>query len=249
MILKTVHDNFREVKDDLSALLTYFKFSLSGNKIERLTDFGSCQHPVLLLHGYGATRRVFTLLERRLRAAGFSVFSYNLGGIFNTFNTRSIEELAHHVKEKVERLCRRHKLKKISIIGHSKGGIIGHYYIKRLGGYRRVKNLITLGTPHYGNPWALMALFSPLSLVSRSLWEMAPFSRFLRQLNRGRFPSKVRFISIYSRKDRVCFYRSAMLEIPKGSKNMKNVELKEVSHVDYLLNKKVFDLIRKELGD
>ena len=66
----------------------------SSNRIERLTDFEKCEHPVLLLYGFGATRRTVSILEQRLRRDGFCVFSLNLGGVFDTFNTRCIEELS-----------------------------------------------------------------------------------------------------------------------------------------------------------
>lgn len=228
-------------------IFTYLALSLSGNKIERRTDFARCDHPVLLLYGFGAGRRVFSVLERRLRRDGFCVFSLNLGGVFDTFNTHCIEELAKLVRKKVNRLACRFHLQKISIIGHSKGGLIGRYYVKRLGGDKRVRTLITLGTSHYGNPWALLGLVTPLSVVSRSLWQMIPMSPFLRRLNDGRFPKTVRLVSIYSKKDRVCFYKSAVLDIPKGSRHIKNVELAGMGHADYLMKKKAYDAIRREL--
>ncbi len=237
----------RQARRDLDATVTYLRLAMGGNKIERLTDFKDCKHPVLLLYGFGATRRVFNILERRLRRDHFCVFSFNLGGIFDTFNTHCIEEKARLVHEKVERLCERHHLKKISIIGHSKGGLIGRYYIKKLGGDRRVKTLITLGTPHHGNPWVLIGLFSPLALVSRSLWQMYPMSPFIRELKKGTWPKSVRFVSMYSKEDRICFYKSAMLDIPKGARHMKNVDLPGMSHSDYIIRKNVYKVIRQEL--
>lgn len=237
----------RQARRDLAATLTYLRMALEGNKIERLTDFKSCDHPVLLLYGFGATRRVFGILERRLRKDGFCVFSLNLGGIFDTFNTRCIEALAQHVHDKVERLCLKYRLNKISIIGHSKGGLIGRYYVKRLGGTRRVRALITLGTPHHGNPWILLGLASPLALFARSIWQMYPMSPFIRRLKKGPWPKHVRFVSLYSKEDRLCFYKSAMLDIPKGCTYMKNVELPGMSHSDFLMRKTAYYAIKKEL--
>lgn len=246
-IIERVKHYAKGTKRDLGNTLTYVKLALEGNKVERLTDFSKCEHPVLLLYGFGATRRVFSILERRLRKDGFGVFSFNLGGIFDTFNTSCIEEMAQLVHEKVERLCQRYDLKKISVIGHSKGGLIGRYYVKRLGGSNRVKTLITLGTPHGGNPWALVGLFSPLGLFSRSLWQMYPMSPFIRNLQKGPWPKHVRFVSIYSKEDRVCFYKSSILDIPDGAHYMKNVLVPGLSHSDYLIRKTAYSLIKKEL--
>lgn len=239
----------RQAKRDLNATVTYLKLALEGNKVERLTDFNSCKHPVLLIYGFGATRRVFSILERRLRRDGYCVFSLNLGGVFDTFNTRCIEELALHVHKKVEKLCERYHLNKISIIGHSKGGLIGRYYVKRLGGAQRVRTLITLGTPHHGNPWALLGLLSPIGLLSKSIWQMVPMSPFIRKLKKGPWPRHVRFVSLFSKDDRICFYKSAMLDIPNGCAYMKNVELLGMTHSDYIIRKAVYNVIRKELSE
>src|SRR5262249_42974337 len=118
-ILARVKSFTADARRDLDTTLTYLRLTLKGNRGERLTDFTRCEHPVLLLYGFGGTRRVFSILERRLRKDGFGVFSFNLGGLFDTFNTRSIEDMAQLVHEKVERLCQKYHLNKISIIGHS----------------------------------------------------------------------------------------------------------------------------------
>ncbi len=237
----------QQARKDLGATLTYLRLALKGNKVERITDFNACKHPVLLIYGFGATRRIFSILERRLRKDGFCVFSLNLGGLFETFNTRCIEELALLVHTKIEKLCDKYNLGKMSIIGHSKGGLIGRYYIKRLGGARRVRTLITMGTPHHGNPWALLGVLSPLSLISKSIWQMLPMSPFIRKLKKGPWPKNVRLVSLYSKDDRICFYKSAMLDIPEKSTNIRNVELHGMSHSDYIIRKSVYQVIKREL--
>lgn len=238
---------YSQAKQDLTTTATYVKMTLEGNKVRRLTDFTHCDHPVLLLHGYGASRRTVGILERRLRHDNFCVFSLNLGGIFDTFNTKCIEESAELVQQKVERLCERYNLKRISIIGHSKGGLIGRYYVKRLGGAKRVKSLITLACPHNGNSWALLGMVTPLGLFSKSLRQMMPMSSFIRKLKQGPFPKQVRFVSIYSRDDKVCFYKSSMLDITPGAKNLKNVEIPHLSHSDFVIKKSVYAVIKREL--
>ena len=104
-----------------------------------------------------------------------------------------------------------------------------------------------MGTPHAGNPWVLVGLFSPLALFSRSLWQMYPMSPFIRRLKQGLWPKSVRFVSLYSKDDRICFYKSAMLDIPEGHKNMKNVDLPGMTHSDYIIRKSVYNVIKKEL--
>lgn len=247
MPIKWIKRTGRRLRRDLNTTLSYIRMNLEGNKVERITDFTKCAHPVLLLYGFGATRRSFSILERRLRKDGFCIFSLNLGGLLDTFNTRCIEDLAAFVKKKIERLCNRYDLGKISIIGHSKGGLIGHYYVKRLQGSERVRTLITLGTPHNGNPWALLGAFTPIGLFSKSVWQMIPRSPFIKRLKEGPFPKDVHFASIYSKSDKVCYYPGAILGMAEGQENLKNIELPGLNHADYVIRKSAYEAIRREL--
>ena len=247
MRLDQFKKKLQKVQREINTTVTYLRLAMGGNHVERITNFKACNHPVLLLYGFGATRRVFSILEKRLRKDGFCVFSINLGGIFSTFNTHCIEELAEFVDHKIERLCKRYNLKRMSIVGHSKGGLIGRYYIKRLDGSKRVKALITLGTPHHGNPLALLGLATPLGIFSKSLWQMYPMSPFIRKLKKGTWPKNVRLVSIYSKTDRICFYKSAMLDNEKDQDNIKNIELPNMTHSDYILRRSAYNVIKKEL--
>lgn len=225
---------------------TIVALTLRGNRIERKAELKHCKSPVLLLYGFGATRRTFSILERRLYNDGYTVFSINLGGIFGTFNSHAIEDLASHVDEKIERLYKKYAFRgKLSIIAHSKGGLIGTYYVKRLGGDRRVKLLLTLGAPHNGNPWALLAMFSPAVFIFKSVRQMSPMSAFLRRLKQGPFPKKVKLFSVYSKDDRICPYPSAVLD---ETSNVKNVEVEGISHSEFLIKKSVYNLIKHALN-
>lgn len=222
--------------------------TLSGNRVEKKSNLKNCKNPVLLIYGFGATRRTFSILEKRLQQDGHTVFSINLGGFFDTFNTRAIEELAGLIDEKIEKIYQKYNIKgKISIIAHSKGGLIGRYYVKRLGGDKRTKTLITLGTAHHGTMWALLARFTPLGMISKSLKQMSPMSNFLIRLKKGHFPKKVKLYSFYSKDDKICIYPSAVLD-DQGD-NVTNVEVEHVSHAEFLIKKSVYGLIHQALAD
>lgn len=226
---------------------TIVALTLRGNQVEKKSKLFRSKSPVLLLYGFGATRRTFSILEKRLYNDAYTVFSINLGGLFDTFNTEAIESLASHVDQKIERLYKKYQFRgKLSIISHSKGGLIGRYYIKRLGGDRRVKLLITMGTPHNGSPWALLAAFTPIALLLKSVRQMTPMSPFIRRLKVGPFPSKVKLYSIYSKTDRVCPYPVAVLE---EAPNVKNVEMDGVTHSEFLIKKSVYHIIKHALDD
>lgn len=238
---------YRKLRRQLEDLRGYLDFDRRGNDIVRRTDFTRCPRPVLLLYGFMSTRRTFEVLERRLRRDQYCVWSINLGGLFDSFNTRGIDESAEKVREKVERLYARYpNMGPLSIIGHSKGGLIGRYYVKRLGGDSRVRNLITLGTPHNGSPTAYFGVVTH-GLVSRSVWQMTPMSPFIRRLKIGAFPRHVRFVSIYSKQDRVNPFPACILE-DNGTGNLFNVEIAGVSHRELVLRRSVYQVIRRELG-
>lgn len=241
----TIESGWRRTRRQLDYLRGYVQFDRKGNEIVRRTDFTRCPRPVLLLYGHMATRRVFEILETRLRRDGFCVFSINLGGLFDAFNTYSVDQCAMKVRLKIERLYARYDLGPLSIIGHSKGGLIARYYVKRLGGEKRVKNLITLGTPHNGTPTAYFGVLT-VGLVAKDVWQMTPMSPFIRRLKQGDFPSSVRFVSIYSKQDRVSPYPSCIVET-SGCGNVFNIEVEGVTHREYLWKRNVYQVIRREL--
>lgn len=248
MTLKRLQQYLRRFQQQTGSTLQYVKLSWEGNKIERVTNFKKMRRPVLLIQGYGASRRVFCILEERLRKDGCSVFSLNLGGFLDKFNTNPIPHLARHVAEKIDTLYKRYNIReKLVVIGHSKGGLIGRCYIKEFQGHRRVKKLITLGTPHNGNPWAMLGLLTPLGVVSKSLRQMAPLSPFIRRMNRTPWPPGIEIISIYSKEDTIVPFPSPILKVPAKSKRIKNLEVDDCGHAEFLSKKKVYELIRREV--
>lgn len=235
---------WRKVSRQLRYLAGYLELGPHPS-IPRLTDFGRCRRPVLLLHGFFSTRRTLDVLERRLRRDGYCVFSLDLGGLRKTFNTRGIDDLAEHVRLKVERIYSRNPaLGPLTIIGHSKGGLIGAYYVKKLGGWRRARALLTLGTPHHGTAAAYAAW--PVGLLARSLWQMTPRSALIRRLQHGAWPPGVRVVSLYSRADRVARFPSTLIET-HGLPYLRNVEVDARGHRDFLYRKRIYDVLLAEL--
>jgi len=237
---------YRRVRQQLRHLRGHFELDGRGNRIVRRTDFSQCQRPVLLLYGVFATRRTMQVLERRLRRDGYCVFSLDLSAPGRVFDTRGIDDLAEIVRAKVERMRDRYPgMGPLTIVGHSKGGLIGAYYVKRLGGDRRVRALVTLGTPHNGTPTTWAAL--PMALFDRSILQMTPRSAFVRHLQAGRWPAGVRLTSVYSRRDRLTPFPAAVLET-HGLGHVHNVEV-DSSHRGFLVKKGVYvEVLRAILG-
>ena len=244
--MKSLMGGYRNVRRQLRYLAGYIELG-PVQPIPRLTDFGRCRRPVLLLHGLFSTRRTLDVLERRLRRDGYCVFSLDLGGLRKTFNTRGIDDLAALVRQKVERIYARNPaLGPLTIVGHSKGGLIGAYYVKKLGGWRRTRALLTLGTPHHGTAAAYAAW--PVGLLARSVWQMTPMSPFLRRLHGGAWPPGVRFVSLYSKDDLVARFPSTLIET-HGLPYLRNVEVEAHGHREFLYKKRVYDVLIAELRE
>lgn len=155
--------------------------------------------PVLIIHGFLGTRGSMFPLERRLLDDGFCVFSFNLG----TLNSRDIRRSAFLIHRKIERILAQTSWEHIDIVGHSMGGLIGLYYVKKLGGHTRVRKLIMMGTPYRGTWTALMGI-ACLGLYSTSSWQLLPRSRFLDELAQGSLPAGVEFYTLAAARDWVC---------------------------------------------
>ena len=182
--------------------LSYLRHLARGNRIRRRASFDNVDErhpPVLLIHGFLGTRGSMYPLERRLADEGLCVFSFNLGAL----NSRDIRASAFLIHRKIESILSQTSVQRIDIIGHSMGGLIGLYYIKKLGGQARVRRLIMMGTPLKGT-WAALAGVATLGMWSKSSWQLLPRSRFLDELNQGPLPPEVDIFTLAAARDWVC---------------------------------------------
>jgi triacylglycerol esterase/lipase EstA (alpha/beta hydrolase family) len=182
--------------------LSYLRHLARGNRIRRranLDEIDDRHPPVLLIHGFLGTRGSMYPLEHRLVSEGLCVFSFNLG----TFNTRDIRRSAFLIHRKIEAILAQTNVPRIDIVGHSMGGLIGLYYVKKLGGHEKVRKLVMMGTPVQGT-WSALAGVASLGLWSASSWQLLPRSGFLRELEAGPLPPSVEYYSIAAARDWVC---------------------------------------------
>ncbi len=179
--------------------LAYLRGLVRGNRTPRQATFDDLDPavpPVLLIHGFLGTRGSMYLLERRLIEDGFVVVSFNIG----TLNTRDIRRSAFLIHRKIERVLATSPWQKIDIIGHSMGGLIGLYLVKKLGGHKRVRKLVLMGTPVTGT-WIALAGIATLGLWSTSSWQLLPKSRFLDELAQGPLPPDVEIHTLAAARD------------------------------------------------
>jgi pimeloyl-ACP methyl ester carboxylesterase len=233
----------RDISFDALNSVHYWRHNLKGNKVQKNYFSGKSKHPpILLLQGFMGTRGVLLPLEKYLRSHGRDVISIDLG-LFNIADIRrSAQFLSYKVERLLDRFSETHGFEKITIIGHSMGGLIGLYYVKRLGGHRLVDRLITLGAPFNGT-WTSLLGILPVGLFSRGVWQMLPGSSFLKSLHRK--TSEVHdthIVSLSAKYDSICPPKSCHLN---GAEN----DVLKLGHASLLIDEKVFEAVLRHLEE
>ncbi len=204
--------------------------------------------PVLLVYGFFSSRRTLTVLERILKDRGHEVFSFNLGGLLGTFFTSSITDTANFIDYKIKRQIKRHHLKKVYIVAHSKGGLVSLWWLLKLGGSKYCDRIVTMGAPFRGTPWAWLALLTPLGFVLKDVWQMRPGARLLEELDRAEIPKRLKIFCMYSRRDWVSFAKGSQFQANKKSKQIIHIPMHHVPHFDFLARRDVAHEVANLLG-
>ena len=110
------------------------------------------RNPVLLLHGIFDKQQIFTTMRQQLTQQGWAVHALDMSP---NLGNAPLEDLAQQVAQYVEEAIAPDQ--PFDLVGFSMGGIVGRYYLQRLGGLARVQRFITLSAPHRGtltgNAW------------------------------------------------------------------------------------------------
>jgi len=213
----------------------YLRHLLRGNRGDRAHAEASAPKvggpPVLLIHGYFATRGSLHLLERRLVERGHVVMSFRLGAVFNLGDIRDSAGL---IARKVESIVAQTGVTHVDIVGHSMGGLVGLFYLKRLGGRHRVRRLVLMGTPTQGTWSALLGLIT--APLGRASLQLLPGSPFLRELAESPLPPGVDVVSIGALRDWLAPVASTVLE------GVRHIAI-PTGHSGLLVDEQVADLV------
>ncbi|TGA96555.1 alpha/beta fold hydrolase [Streptomyces sp. MZ04] len=176
--------------------------------------------PVVLLHGFIDNRSVFVLLRRALAQHGRRhVESLNYSPLTCDIRTAA-ELLGRHIAE----ICERTGHDRVDIVGHSLGGLIARYYAQRLGGDKRVRTLVTLGTPHSGTRVVPLADAHPI------VRQMRPGSDVIEELREPAPECRTRFVSFWSDLDQLMVpLETACIDHP--DLNAQNVRVSGIGHL------------------
>jgi pimeloyl-ACP methyl ester carboxylesterase len=205
-LLDELRARVRELGREIAASVTdsadsavYLRQLIRGNRAphtQASSTAGTGRPPVLLIHGYMATRGSLHLLGRQLAERGHIVISYPLGF---PVNLGDIRDSAGLIARKIESIVAQTGVTEIDVVGHSLGGLVGLYYLKRLGGRHRVRRLIMLGTPTQGTWSALFGLVT--APLGRASLQLLPGSPFLRELGEMPLPKGADVVSIGAVRD------------------------------------------------
>lgn len=179
--------------------------------------------PVIIVHGtFGDRKSLLDNLSHAMVAKGFCVYSFDYGNRA----TGRIQYSARQLRAFTKKVLRATGARKVSMVGHSQGGMMPRYYIKFLGGARFVDDLVGLSPSNHGtaivaNP--LNPLTGPIfDVVCPACNQQGTGSKFLLHLNKGdETPGRVSYTQITTRYDEVVVpYTSAYLEPGRRTTNV-----------------------------
>src|SRR5687768_15297235 len=164
--------------------------------------------PVVLVHGtFEGAADNWSTVAPELKSAGYCVFALDYGNR----GTGDIAESAEQLERFVDAVLAATGARKVSMVGHSQGGMMPRHYIKFLGGATKVDDLVGLAPSNHGttNPGALVAG----ATVCLACDQQRAGSAFLAQLNEGdETPGRVSYTVVQTRYDEVVTpYSSAFL--------------------------------------
>jgi hypothetical protein len=148
---------------------------------------------VVLVHGFLASAGVFRPLRAHLEAAGgVRVASFtHAPGV-------GIARIARRLGKLIDDLPH---ASRITIVGHSLGGVVARYYVQELGGHERVSQTISLGSPFQG-------VDVPRLLVGADIHER---SELLEGLRKGAAACGIPHTSVVGANDTLVGVESSML--------------------------------------
>jgi triacylglycerol lipase len=167
-------------------------------------------HPVVLVHGTFADMTIsWNLISPALKQQGYCVFALDYG----QRATQRIQDSATELSRFVARVRRATGAAKVSIVGHSQGGMMPRYYLKFLSGAGKVSDLIGLAPSNHGTTTPLARPAGQYGSCPACTQQIAG-SAFLRRLNAGdETPGRVSYTQIETSHDEVVTpFRSAFLE-------------------------------------
>ena len=135
--------------------------------------------PVVLVNGTFETMdKNWVSMSPYLANAGYCVFAFNYGNRA----TGPIAKSARQLRRFADKVRAQVGTRKVDLVGHSQGGMMPRYYLKFLGGAKRVDDLVGIAPSNHGTE---MSMDGDGDSPCRACEQQAKGSDFLKRLNRG----------------------------------------------------------------
>jgi pimeloyl-ACP methyl ester carboxylesterase len=199
-------------------------------------DLDGERPPVVLLHGFGVTSAVLVPLAKRIqRSTGRPCIRLRLGRRL-PLHLADVRRSAKRAALALERIAERAPFGRVDVVGHSLGGLVATYWLKKLDGGRRIRRVVTLGTPHRGTPFAALGVLL-FGAVSPAVWQMLPGSPFVRALAAAPVPEGSELLALGSLADGVV---PVVRALPDPAPRLRTAAVARARHVDFLWSRDVF---------
>ena len=158
--------------------------------------------PIVLIHGtFATTQRAYSRLAPALKEAGHCLFALNYGrqNAFNFYGTMDINQSAQQISEFVQSVLARTGAEKVTLIGHSQGGLLAFKIARRPELLRRIDRLVALAPSLHGTtrvPAAMSSRHCPACA------QQSDQSEFMQGFHKDRVnPFGVRSLIVATRQD------------------------------------------------
>ncbi len=198
--------------------------------------------PVVLVHGtFGNKSTNWQTYGPLLKNNGYCVFALTYGTLPAPFPVNalggftSMRTSAVQLRSFVARVRAATGATKVDLVGHSQGTLMPAYYLKYLGGAKKVRNYISLaplwhGTEFMPAPVAKALGIDPSSVpVCEACGEFDPSSKFMKQIRAGgaAMPG-VHYVNIVTKYDELVRPYTSGIE-----RGMTNIVLQDRCQLDY----------------
>jgi pimeloyl-ACP methyl ester carboxylesterase len=201
--------------------------------------------PIVLLHGFAASSRVLLPLERHLRRRlRRPVVRVYLGGR-TALHLGDIRGSARRVHAALASMAEAPGFEYADVVGHSMGGLVATYLLKRLDRGRCIRQVVTLGTPHRGTLLAALGVVL-FGVLSRAVWQMLPGAPLLRELDALPVPAGSWLLAVGALGDTIV--PPELARVPDRPRQT-NVVLDRVNHWELVESSAAFACVTGALDD
>ncbi len=239
---KLVSLTVSEISANIKALNLYPLGVFSGKERGyRHPKKASNQRPVLLVHGIVHNPSAFYKLRKKMDEHGWqNVYTVN----YSTHHG-SLMKMVEILSKRVNEIIRQTGKKQIDIVAHSMGGLVARYFMTIGEGRGKVKNLVTLGTPHLGTEMSIFLRGINLGSLDSDL---RAGSYLVKTLIDHALPRGSKVISLYTPYDILVWPRKNCIAKGAPKTSFENVEFKNVGHMGLLYSDQVLETVIGKLA-